>query len=122
MSTEGPSGRRWALVLLLYGSMACWGFESLRMQPFFSRTGFALCVFMAVIAVSWMSVDARRSGRPLPGVVIMLSVLLWFVALPVYLVASRGWKGAGLALLHAVGLFAAGSAGAVIYEAFVESY
>ena len=53
---------------------------------------------------TWCAADATHRGRPLLPVVQMLLFFSWPVAAPIYLIASRGWKGVLLVLGHAVGL------------------
>ena len=52
--------------------------------------------------------DSRRMGRPMPGVTAFAILFTWPVAVPIYLVWSRGWKrglcGAGVFLVSVAAL------------------
>ena len=59
--------------------------------------GFAICLY------SWVAGDARRRREP-----IYWSLRLWYFAfavllVPGYVIATRGWKGAGWVVFHALG-------------------
>ena len=66
---------------------------------------FVLSCGMAIICVA----DSRRIGRPMPAVAHIAILFAWPMAVPIYLVWSRGWKrgllGAGAFLLSATALF-----------------
>ena len=59
---------------------------------------------MAIMCVA----DSRRVGRSMPGVAPVAILIGWPVAIPIYLVWSRGWRrgllGAGAFLLSATAL------------------
>jgi hypothetical protein len=63
-------------------------------------------LLMACSATGWCVADARRRGKQLLPVVQLIALLFWFVAVPVYLLASRGWRGLGWIVLNAIGLYA----------------
>ena len=56
-----------------------------------------LSLTLAVGLATWCTVDARRHGTPMPGAVPLVMVLTWPVAVPVYLLWSRGWVRGGVA-------------------------
>lgn len=51
--------------------------------------------------------DSRRRGRSLVHSVQIVFFFTWPLAWLVYLIVTRGWRGVGWWLLHAVGLYAA---------------
>jgi hypothetical protein len=63
-------------------------------------------VALQAALVGWCVVDARLRGRPLLPVVQMMMFFTAHVAAPIYLIWSRRFRGAALALLNLVGLFA----------------
>jgi len=60
---------------------------------------FVLCSGMAVACIY----DARRIGKVMPGAASAAVFITWPVAVPIYLVWSRGWKRGILAALVFVG-------------------
>ena len=65
-----------------------------------------LCAAIASAMTGWCVADSRILGRPLLPVLQMITFFTWPVAVPMYLMWSRRFRGLGLALLHAVGLTA----------------
>lgn len=64
----------------------------------------------------WCSADAARRGRPLGHAWRWMIFLFWFVAVPAYLVWSRGWKGVLMTVGFAILLVACLSAGVFVGE------
>ena len=63
-------------------------------------------VALALCLGLWAVADARQRGKPIPR-----SQQLWFLVLaglvvPGYVIVTRGWKGAGWVVLHAVAWYA----------------
>ncbi len=69
---------------------------------------------MAVICVA----DARRMRRPMPGLAPLGIMIAWPVAVPIYLVWSRGWR-RGLVL---AGAFALAGVVLVLVPYYVAGY
>ena len=59
-------------------------------------------LLLATASGGWCLADASWRGNPMTWAVQLLTFLFWPVAVPVYLVASRGWRGLGWALLNAI--------------------
>lgn len=93
---------RWLLVVLLYAATIAWG----AVEVFTQHTGllFLFTIFSASTATWWAVVDARRRGHPIPYSLQFLLYLFLPVSLPIYLIWSRGLRGFGWSLLHAIGL------------------
>lgn len=62
----------------------------------------AVCSIMTY----WCVIDARMLGSPIVRSLHWIIFFTWPVAVPIYLIWSRGLRGLGLALVHAVGLLA----------------
>ena len=66
---------------------------------------FVSALLFASLVTAWCAEDAQIRGWPLLPVLQMTMFFVWPVAVPIYLVASREWRGIAFALLHAVGLY-----------------
>ncbi|MGE0534799.1 MAG: hypothetical protein AB7O68_07470 [Pirellulales bacterium] len=58
---------------------------------------------MALCLGLWATTDARRRQKPIPS-----SAQIWFfvfawIMVPGYVIVTRGWKGIGWVVVHAVG-------------------
>ncbi len=62
---------------------------------------FVFALAIAYTATLWAVIDARRAGRPLLHIIQLLMFFTWSIALPIYLIWSRGWRGLVLVFLHA---------------------
>lgn len=102
---QHQSDYRWLLVVQLYLSTIAWG----AVQVFNQNIGPYLLfgIFMAATATQWTVLDARRRGHSIRHILLLLIVLFWSIAVPIYLIWSRGFRGLGWALLHALGLLLA---------------
>ena len=103
--SQPKSDLRWLLVTQLYVASLLWGV----VQVFTQHAGlyYLFGIFMASAAAWWAVSDARSRGRPILHIVQLFLFLLWPVAVPIYLISSRGIRGLGWSLLHAVGLVVA---------------
>lgn len=63
-------------------------------------------ILLASAAAGWCLADASWRCKPMTWAAQLLTFLFWPIAVPIYLVASRGWRGLGWALLNAVAFFA----------------
>lgn len=73
-----------ALLLALVGVRAAIGDAA----PVDLLLKLGLACGMAIMCVA----DSRRIGRPMPGIAPVAILVTWPVAIPIYLVWSRGWK------------------------------
>ena len=95
------NGRLW-LVVLLYAGMAFAGAEQI-VGP--GRLQILVGVFLASVASSWAVADARSRGHAMVHSVQYLILGSWPIAVPLYLMWSRGvLRGIGWTMLHALGL------------------
>ena len=62
-------------------------------------------LLMASTAALWTVLDARRHNRPIVHIGQLVVFFFWPIAVPLYLIWTRGFRGLGWAVLHAVGLF-----------------
>jgi hypothetical protein len=61
-------------------------------------------LLLACCATGWCVVDARQRGKPMLPIVKLLCLIFWTIAVPIYLIGSRGWRGAGWLLLHSIAM------------------
>jgi len=60
---------------------------------------------MACTAAEWCLIDSSRRGRPMTWSVQFLVFFFWSIAVPIYLIATRGWRGAGWLVLNSIGMY-----------------
>ena len=65
---------------------------------------FLFAVVMASCAACWAVSDARDRGKPMLHILQLFVFLFWPIAVPIYLVATRGFRGVGVTVANAVGL------------------
>lgn len=98
---------RLALVICIYVMAAAWGLGPLIAH---SPAGALLLILVTILLPSamtgWCVVDARIARKPILHSLYFIIFFTWLLAVPIYLIKSRGLRGLGLALLHAFGLFA----------------
>lgn len=102
-TAAAPKDYRWLLIVGLYVAAATEGFTR-ALGP----GSVEVCLgtlLMASTAAGWCMLDARRRGKPLSDATQLLAFLFWFLAAPLYLVVSRGWRWVGWAFFNAVGLY-----------------
>jgi hypothetical protein len=58
---------------------------------------------LLVSSIAWCFVDAKQRGHRIGRVMKLLLVLFFALALPIYLIQTRGWRGL-ITLLQAVGV------------------
>lgn len=97
-----PADQRWLLVVLIYAGMAMSG----AMQLLTPHIGLQLLLraLLASAAALWVRFDAHQRERPMLPIVQFVVFLTWPLAVPIYLIATRGWRGLGWSALHSVGL------------------
>lgn len=66
-----------------------------------------LSLMMASFAAMWVAFDARHRRKPMVRIVQEIVMGLWPIAVPVYLVTTRGVRGLGWAALNIIGLLIA---------------
>jgi hypothetical protein len=100
---------RWFPLVALYvaqfalGSMSC-----------FTLNGgvYWICsLMMASMAAMWVVYDAQHRGKPLLSIVQLIVMGLWPIAVPIYLITTRGMSGLVWAIVNLVGLMVAAFAG-----------
>lgn len=72
-------------------------------QPENSLLAFLQSLLIATFAAYWCVVDARLRGRPIVPAIHILLLCLWPIAVPVYLIVSRKWRGVAIIALVCVG-------------------
>jgi peptidoglycan/LPS O-acetylase OafA/YrhL len=98
------SDYRWLIIVAFYISAAIAGMTQALSHN--ALVYYLSALLLACTAAGWCVVDARRRDNPLPWAVQLLAFLFWTIAVPIYLVVSRGWRGLGWAALNALALFA----------------
>jgi hypothetical protein len=101
--TQRRDSRRF-MILALYVVVAVGGIARVANPSSWILVLYAL--LLATIATEWCVLDAYQRGRPIVSVVQMIMFFTWPLAVPVYLIVSRGWRGVAYAVLHAIGLYA----------------
>lgn len=103
MSEPDPRDLRWTLIVSIYLLWAASGImQTLASPPAWLLWLNALLAASAV--TTWCVVDAKHQGQRIVQVLQVLLFFTWPVGAPVYLVRSRGWFGAFLAIVHSLGL------------------
>jgi hypothetical protein len=74
-----------------------------------TRPGSAILSLIISLAIAstasyWCVVDSRNRGRPILHSLQAIILFTWPVAVPLYLAYSRGIRGLGIAVAHAIGL------------------
>ena len=70
-----------------------------------------LSLLMASSAAMWVVFDAQHRGKPLVHIVQLMVMILWPIAVPIYLITTRGLRGLGWTILNIVGLLIASCVG-----------
>jgi len=116
-----PAPRRYTLRLLAayYALSACWGVVGVSREEL-PWVELGLNAALALALGWWGLVDARPRRHPVP-----LSSRAWFVlfaplVVPVYVIWSRGWRGALWLVLHT--LLGYGVAVATLYALWLARY
>ena len=91
------------LVITLYVASLVWGVVQV-MAPDVGGLYYLFALVMAGCAAWWAVSDARDRGKPILHILQLFVFLLWPIAVPIYLIATRGFRGLGLSVAHAVGL------------------
>jgi hypothetical protein len=104
LSFDGTSGdlrqRRLVLIMLIYALAALLSARN-TIDPVSSRPiDILISLFLSVSFALVCAIDSRLRGKPLPIIAPLLIAVLWPLAVPMYLVGSRGWRGLRLLLLH----------------------
>jgi hypothetical protein len=90
------------IVLGIYVMCVLWGItQSLSSNGALGLLG---SILFAVLTTGWCVVDSRSRGRPMLSIVQMIVFFSWPVAVPIYLVASRGGRGLAIAAVHAIAM------------------
>ena len=96
------SNSRWLPLVALYFATLSWG--AIQCFPQQGGVHYIFALLMASMAALWVVFDARHRGKPLVSIVQFLVLVSWPVAVPIYLISTRGVRGLGWSLLNLVGL------------------
>ena len=89
-------------VILFYATAAVWGVRSAYYwEP--SHLDWIMTPIQALTLGWWAVTDARRRGRPMVWPARLAFVVLGGILAPIYFIWTRGWRGLGWVVLHAVG-------------------
>ncbi len=66
---------------------------------------FLYVISLCLIMTYWCVIDSRIRGYPILHSFYFIIIFLWPVAVPVYLIWSRGFWGLTLAIIHLIGLY-----------------
>lgn len=91
------------LILSIYALVACGSAFSVfhYADP---TIDYACAIAIAILATIWAINDARLRGKTFHPILRMLHLLLFPLSLVIYLVCTRGIRGLGMAVLHAIAL------------------
>ena len=92
--------------MMLYVASFFWGVVQV-MRPDSGRLYLLFSLVMAGAAACWAVSDARNRGKPILHILQLFIFLLWPIAVPVYLISTRGFRGLGLSVAHAMCLILA---------------
>ncbi|MGE3240101.1 MAG: hypothetical protein AB7G28_11385 [Pirellulales bacterium] len=62
-------------------------------------------ILLASTSAGWCLADASWRGQPMTWAAQLLAYMFWPIAVPIYLIASRGWRGLGWALLNTIAFY-----------------
>ncbi|MEM9412124.1 MAG: hypothetical protein AAGA30_13490 [Planctomycetota bacterium] len=94
------------LIIKIYIAFLFWGVVQV-LAPEVGGLYYLFALVAGGSAAWWAVLDASDRGRPILHIVQFFVLLFWPLAVPVYLIASRGIRGFGLSVAHAVGLMLA---------------
>ena len=118
MSTQKPKPFSfWFPLLGLYVAQVALGATAC-----FTINGAVYWVFSLLVASTaamWVVFDGQHRGKPLVSIVQLIVMGLWPIAVPVYLITTRGVRGLGWAILNLVGILIANFVG---YYATILAY
>jgi len=98
----------WPLVwfgVSYYSLAALWGVHS-SIAAEDSLAELILRIALVLCLALWAVADASRRQKPIPRSQQFWFLLLAGILVPIYVIATRGWKGAGWIVLHILGWFA----------------
>ena len=97
--------RSFAFPLAFYGLAIVWGCRNVEYRHS-SALDLLVPVALAVCVGLWALTDAKRRGHTVPMLARSWFILATGLVVPVYVIYSRGWRGVGWLVLHAVGWLA----------------
>jgi hypothetical protein len=101
----GPvSDHRWLITVGFYVAAALTGVTDALSNN--ALVYYLSATLLACSAGGWCAADASRSRNPMTWAVQLLTFLFWPIAVPIYLIVSRGWRGLGWLILNAVAVYA----------------
>jgi hypothetical protein len=86
-------------------------------QP--SHLDVLLNVTLVVVLSTWAIHDSMVHGRPIPLLARAWFVIAIGIVVPGYILWSRGWRGLGWLLLHAVGWYAVATGSMLVTRGFL---
>ena len=97
---KSQSRLRWVALVALYLATLTWGV----VQCFTQNAGvyYFFALFMGSMAAMWVVFDARLREKPLVSIVQFLVFISWPIAVPIYLISTRGFRGFGWSVLNFV--------------------
>ncbi len=105
-SIDGARRRLWwFLVACIYALMAIWGVV-LALAREDSRAYLIFALASPSAMALWIAIDARRNNLHVVHVAYIFVFFFWPLAVPVYLIWSRGARGLCWAAVHALALYA----------------
>jgi hypothetical protein len=102
-SPRPASDYRSLLVIAFYLSAALIGLTSALSQN--ALVEYLGTFLMACTSAEWCLIDSSRRGKPMTWSVQFLVFVFWSIAVPIYLIATRGWRGAGWLVLNSIGMY-----------------
>jgi hypothetical protein len=81
--------------------VTAYAFASALLDPYTALPVYVAGYVMPIALVMWAMFDARRRRATPCFDFGMLLMLFWYVSIPWYLVATRGWRGWGIAVMFA---------------------
>jgi len=95
----------WFPLVGLYASQVATGV--MQCFPLSGAWYWILSLLMASMAAMWVVFDAQHRGKPLVSIVQLMAMALWPIAVPIYLIVTRGVRGLGWVVLNLLGLMIA---------------
>ena len=110
LPTPVPASPRTGWFLMAFYALAVvWGVRNVwSSEP--SGLDFLIPVMLAICLGWWAMVDARQRKRPIPRLSKPWFFLFAGLIVPGYIISSRGWRGLGWVVLHAVCWYALATA------------
>jgi hypothetical protein len=99
-----PSPLAW-FVFGYYGLAVFWGARNAIFAEQ-SAADILVNLLLAFCLALWAVADAKQRQKPIPRSLQFWFLMFAYVVVPGYVIRTRGWKGVGWVLLHAIGWYA----------------